>query len=150
MLRGTRVPEGYYLLLVSILTQNSRGEILVTRRAPEKKYAGRWEITGGCVQSGETALQGAVRELREETGIEAGVHEVLHCGTRIRADYIHEFYKVRKDVPLSEIKLQPGETDDAKWVTAAQFREMAERHMTITHQTAFFFDYYPDVFGFTG
>ena len=50
--RGQRVPPGRCVLLVSILTLNSRGEILLTKRAKEKKYACRWEITGGWVQSG--------------------------------------------------------------------------------------------------
>ena len=46
VLRGTPVPHGYYLMLVSIMTVRSDGRFLITKRAPEKNYAGRWEITG--------------------------------------------------------------------------------------------------------
>ena len=147
LIRGTKVPAGRRVLIVSIVTLNSSGEILLTRRAEGKTYAGCWEITGGCVQSGEDAREAALRELYEETGIRALPDEIIHCGTRMRTDYIHEFYRVHKDIPITGIRLQPGETDDARWVTPEEFRRMAQRRMTIAHQTAFFFECYPDIFG---
>lgn len=146
IVRGERVPEGCRLLLVSVMTVNSSGEILVTRRAPEKKYAGRWEVTGGCVQAGESAEQGALRELREETGICAVPAELQHCGSAERAGYIHEFFLVHKDVPLEEIRLQRGETDDACWVSPQRFLRMAESHLTIPHHNVMIFMHYADVF----
>ncbi len=45
-------------------------KILVVRRvAYDDTLAGEWELPGGGVDPGETIEQGALRELREETGL---------------------------------------------------------------------------------
>lgn len=148
--RGKRMPAGSYLLLVSIMTVNSRGELLLTRRSPEKRYAGRWEITGGCVQTGESAAEGACRELQEETGICVQPGELTDCGTAQRSGYFHAFFLIHKDVPADEIRLQPGETDAAKWVTPAEFLEMAEQRLMIPHHVPMILSHYTDIFGDAG
>jgi dihydroneopterin triphosphate diphosphatase len=48
-------------------------EFLVLRRAPGRLYAGQWRMVGGKIAPGETAWQAALRELREETGLEPHV-----------------------------------------------------------------------------
>ena len=44
------------------------GEVLLARRHPDLSEGGKWSIPGGYVNRDETALEGAVREVREETG----------------------------------------------------------------------------------
>lgn len=68
--RGEALPEGTYHLAVGIAVFNTKGDILLTQRAQVKsQYPGCWEMPGGCAQAGETSLEAACRELREETGI---------------------------------------------------------------------------------
>lgn len=45
-----------------------RVEFLALRRAPGRRLGGVWQPITGHLRRGETALAGAVRELREETG----------------------------------------------------------------------------------
>ena len=45
------------------------GELLVMRRAPER--LGYWSLVSGGLEPDETSWHAAVRELREETGLEA-------------------------------------------------------------------------------
>lgn len=52
------------------------GHALLARRGKEPD-AGLWGFPGGHVELGETALDAAVRELREETGIAAEALEYL-------------------------------------------------------------------------
>ena len=52
IVRGTKIPEGRHVLLVSIVTVNGKGEILLSKRAPGKTYEGCWEVTTDAV-SGE-------------------------------------------------------------------------------------------------
>ena len=66
---GTPIPKGMYHLAVEIWTIKPNGGILLTQRHQNKNYGLMWEATGGAVLSGESSIQGAVRELYEETGI---------------------------------------------------------------------------------
>ena len=74
--------HGEYHLVVVICVVNSKHEILLTLRHPDKeKYPNLWENTGGCIQAGETSRAGAVRELFEETGIRAAEEDFRNCAS---------------------------------------------------------------------
>ena len=123
-LRGTRWKRGEYGLVACVWVYDGKGNILLTRRAPEKSGAGSWENSGGAVKAGETSLEGVVRELFEETGIRANPadFELLGSGRDHNTHFDH--YCVRAAVPLSEIRLLPGETDDAQWATFDQVHQL--------------------------
>ena len=133
--RGTPIPQGKCLMLTAVMTLRSDGTFLMTRRAPEKKYAGRWEITGGCVQAGESPRQGAVRELFEETGIPAAESDLISCGAYRRAWYIHTFFLLRRDVTDDMLRMQSGETDAFRWVTKDEYQALVAAHHTIPQHT---------------
>lgn len=115
--RGEPTPSGLYHVAVCVWTVNSRSEILLTLRHPEKDmYPNYWENTGGAVQAGESSKAGAVRELFEETGIHAEENELTYLGSRREETAFFDSYIVRKDVPLSQLRLQETETVDAQWV----------------------------------
>lgn len=54
-----------------------KGRVLITRRAPGEKHAGRWEFPGGKVEPGETPEACLRRELLEELEIETEIGEKL-------------------------------------------------------------------------
>lgn len=120
------LPDEYHIV-VGIWTINNRNEILLTFRHPDKeKYPNFWENSGGCILSGETSKTGAVRELFEETGIIASESELFFLGTRKEKAAFVDTYIIRKDIELSELTLQEGETVDAQWVTLDKLDEMIE------------------------
>lgn len=126
-LRGTPWNKGEYGLVACVWVYDGRGRLLMTRRAPEKTFAGTWENSGGAVKAGETSLQAIVRELREETGIVAAPEEFeLFCTDRDRTAF-YDFYCLKRDIPLEDIILQPGETDAVKWVTFGEVHTMIDR-----------------------
>ncbi|MFC6591642.1 NUDIX domain-containing protein [Deinococcus lacus] len=61
---------------VGALIVNSRQEVLLTlrKRAPE---AGCWSITGGKVEFMETLEETAVREAKEESGLDVTIERLL-------------------------------------------------------------------------
>ena len=87
------------------------------------------------MQSGERAVEGAVRELFEETGIRAAESDLIPCGVFHRAGYIHTFFLLRRDVPDEQLRMQKGETDAFRWVTADEYRALVEAHQTIPQHT---------------
>jgi len=126
--RGEAMEPGAYHLGVDVWVINSKGEILLTLRAPEKDaLPNEWENTCGSVLAGETAIQGAMRELREETGIVAGAEELREFARRRTGDTHLFTYLLRRDVPLTSLVFQPGETVDAMYVTPDALDEMVAR-----------------------
>ena len=123
--RGDPMAPGTYHLGVDVWIVNAKNEILLTLRAPEKDaLPNEWENTCGSVLAGESALEGAMRELREETGIVAGPED-LRAFFYQRTRDVHLFtYLLRRDVPLSSLVFQPGETVDAMYVTPATLDDM--------------------------
>ena len=69
--RGTYWRHGEYGLVVCVWVYDGKGNLLLTRRAPGKSYAGTWENSGGAAKAGESSRQAIARELFEETGIRA-------------------------------------------------------------------------------
>jgi 8-oxo-dGTP diphosphatase len=73
----------------AIIIENG-GVVLVKRGHPP--LAGEWSIPGGVLEVGETVREAAVREAREETGLEVVVEELLGVYDRLMRD---EFGRVR-------------------------------------------------------
>ena len=121
--RGTPWKKGEYGLVVCVWVYDGQGKLLLTRRAPEKSFAGTWENSGGAALAGENSLQAIIRELREETGIIAAAEEFeLLASSRDRIAH-YDFYCLRRGSD-TKVALQPGETDAYQWVTFAQVHEM--------------------------
>ena len=71
----------YDLIECYVVRPGSTGhEFLLLRRAPGRYMAGAWHTVAGHIQSDETAVQIAMRELCEETAL---VPVELYCLDRI-------------------------------------------------------------------
>jgi len=63
----------------------SDGRALLIRRGSEP-LKGEWSIPGGTLELGETLVEGVRRELREETGLDVRVLELIEVFERIFLD----------------------------------------------------------------
>ena len=61
------------------------GKVLLIRRG-KSPMRGRWSLPGGRQELGETAREAAVREVREETGVEIRLGALLDVVDTIRRD----------------------------------------------------------------
>ena len=127
MTRGEKVPEGYFHLVCDVLVQHTDGTYLLMKRCGTKRvYPGWWEASaGGSVLAGEGPLEGARRELREETGIEDASWTFLGMEPRELYRSIHYSYLAVTDCPKDAIVFQEGETEDYRWVSRDEFKEFA-------------------------
>ena len=126
--RGDALPPGTYHIVAEVWTVNGLGSALLTRRDARKRlYPGLWENTGGVVLAGEDSRQGAVRELFEETGIRAEPDELTLLSSFQVGSVFVDAYLLQRNVALSDLTLQPGETVDARWATLPEIREIWDR-----------------------
>ena len=123
-IRGTKWNPGEYGLVVCVWVYDGKGKVLLTRRAKGKSYPGTWENPGGAVQAGESSRQAVVRELWEETGIKAAEEEFELLDSGLEGNIHYDYYCLKREVPLEDIVLLPGETDDVQWATFEQVRKM--------------------------
>ena len=65
---GRRYPDRPIVGVLAVVMRGDRA--LVVRRA-NPPMSGRWGFPGGVLELGETVAQGAMRELKEETGVQA-------------------------------------------------------------------------------
>ena len=122
--RGSPRQPGEYGLVVCVWVHDGEGHLLLTRRAKGKSFAGTWENSGGAAQAGEDSLTAVIRELREETGICARPEEFEFLSSTRDGSNFYDHYCLQKNIPIEQVKLLPGETDDAMWVSFEQMHKL--------------------------
>lgn len=122
--RGTSWGAGEYGLAVCVWVYDGKGKFLLTRRAKGKSFAGTWENSGGAAQTGETSRTAIARELFEETGIRAEPEEFEFLETDRDRNMFYDHYCLKRQVPLKDIVLLPGETDDVMWASFGKIHWM--------------------------
>lgn len=123
LIRGEPVPEGLCHLVCEVLVQHTDGSFLLMQRDFNKKgYPGMFEATaGGSVLKGETAICGAIRELKEETGITANNLIQIYNKLNDKHNTIYCGFLCVTDCTKSDIILQEGETIAYIWLSKDDF-----------------------------
>ena len=134
--RGNILEKGEYHIVVTALILNSKNEILISKRAKNKKYGLMWECNGGSILAGETSLDGVIREIKEELGIEFSKKEAIFL-KEIKEDgemsKFADIWLFKKDIKNEEITLPDGEAIEYKWVSIEEFIKIVnERTMVPT------------------
>lgn len=128
LFRDEPIPEGVYHIVVEIYTVTENNEVLITQRHQNKPWALKWEVTGGSILKGETPEQGAIRELREETGIEVKDSDLNFVYSYINrnAPSIYKCYVVFINKKETKIQLQEGETIDYRYLPYKEFKQFIQ------------------------
>jgi 8-oxo-dGTP pyrophosphatase MutT (NUDIX family) len=126
------VPEPIPRTTARVLPVNEEGEVLLLQdQDPALPGVLRWGSIGGAVDEGETLIDAALRELREETGIEVAATELTEPflrstydftwgwgGTAYRSDATFFGLLLDRDVPISFDhleELEVGNVFAAQW-----------------------------------
>ena len=91
---------------------NNKDEILLIHH-----NAGHWDFPKGHVEEGETEVQTAIREVKEETNIDVKVNEEYRYSTQYspKEDVIKEVvYFLAKNISSNKVA-QESEVSEVKW-----------------------------------
>ena len=104
------------------------GRILLQRRSQRKENnPNLWDVSAaGHLSAGESAVDAAVRETREELGLTLGREELKLVATLREScvlnnhtyydNEFHEIFVVVRDVDIGALTLDPEEVAEVKWV----------------------------------
>lgn len=90
--KGLPLVEAAVVILI-----DKEGKFFLAERPPGKAMAGVWEPPGGKIEPGEASAEAAVRELKEEAGVEVASQD-LEFITKV--SYPYEKYTLAMDVYL--------------------------------------------------
>ncbi len=131
-IRGERIPEGYYHLVVHVWIRNAKGEYLISQRSADRPtHPLLWECVGGSVLKGESSLEGALRETREEVGLDLSgtrgtlVRSVVGRLIRgVRSSDIVDVWLFPYDGAVDLTKAATREVAQTVWMTKRQIRDL--------------------------
>ena len=146
-IRGEEIPEGCYHLVVHVWIRNSRGEYLIAQRSADRPtFPLKWECVGGSVLKGESSLEGALRETKEEVGLslppEGGRLAYSVTGRvvdGVRFSDIVDAWLFSYDGPVDLRQADSNEVAQTLWLKKEQVRELYDRG-ELVHTLGYFFE----------
>lgn len=118
-------PDGFFHVVSAVCVVGVDGRVLITQRAPTKEWALSWEFPAGSALAGETSVEAAIRELREETGLEVSADSLELVGRVTEESALLDLYVTRAP-RVTDLALDPDEVCDAAWVPLADVRRRCE------------------------
>ena len=124
--RGQEMMAGDYHLVVHVWIVNDDGQFLIQRRQPWKiGFPGMWDCSAaGAAVMGDDSEQAAIREVKEEIGIDLDIENGERLFTVKFQRGFDDIWLVRQNVAIEDLHLQEEEVAEAKWVSEAEIREM--------------------------
>lgn len=125
-----------------VLDAEARILLLQVRDATNPQFGTAWELPGGGMEAGETYAQAALRELREETGLEVAPETLVAPRWRRQVSYTYRGIRWQQDEHILAVRVgeacpaiadsfrQGVEKDDvldARWWSAQQISASSER-----------------------
>ena len=125
--KGETIPDGNYIIVVLTMIQNSKGEFLIQKRSKQKN--GLYGATGGHCKTGETGLEGAITEIKEEIGLDVKPEEMvlLFEGREDKEQVFFELYYLKRDIDISKLKLQKEEVESVEWMSIERINELVDK-----------------------
>ncbi len=129
---------GLWHKTVHIWIVNGKNEVLLQKRCAQKETnPNKWTTaTSGHLSAGDSSMEGAIRELGEEIGLQVEENELQYLFTvkdcavvensekRIIENELVDVYLIKKDINITKLKLQEEEVASVKWFSYEEFRKM--------------------------
>ncbi|MEH7883931.1 GNAT family N-acetyltransferase [Bacillus sp. JJ1609] len=124
--RGQEMKDGDYHIVVHVWIMNDKGEFLIQKRQPWKKgWSNMWDCSAaGSAILGDNSEMAAVREAKEELGIDLDIASGERLFTVKFSCGFDDIWLVRQNIAIEDLSLQEEEVADAKWASEVEIKEM--------------------------
>ena len=142
--------DGDWHKSVHIWIVNDKNEVLLQKRSSNKdSHPNMWDIScAGHLIAGDTSISGALREAKEELGLDLCSSQLQLIGQRKKAScYTQAFinnefsdvYLLRLSIDIHELQLQTEEVSEVKFVSLDTFKNMirAKDKTLVMHNEVF-------------
>ena len=146
--------NGWYHNTIHLWLYTAKGEILLQQRSHTKTiHPLLWDVSvAGHVDTGETFIEAAIRETKEEIGLKLKSKDLIKIGTKlyetiynngaIRDNEFHQIYIAKLKVELKNLIPQKDEVEALKLVDFATFLRLLESSLVNRHFIASNANYY--------
>ena len=126
----------FSIRVTGILIEN--GKILLVRQRVSDKR--NWSLPGGRVERGETLNQGLIREIKEETGVEAEIVRLLYVCDVAASDntVLHITFLLKRtggEITLPSNEFDENPISDVKFVSISELDKygFSEKFIQLIH-----------------
>ena len=140
-IRGEQLPIDGYHLVVHVWIRNSKGQYLISQRSANRPtYPLMWECIGGSAVKGEDSLLGAIRDAKEEVGVDLMLEngKVLFTKTRKIFNDIMNGWLFDYDGEVDLGNATTDEVEQATWMNREQIKELFDANMFVDTLEYFF------------
>lgn len=138
-IRGNDLPDDLYHLVVHVWIKNRGGMYLIAQRSETRKsFPLMWECVGGSVLKDEASLDGALREVKEEVGIDLDrkngrlvFSEIRHIIDGKKFNDILDVWLFNYD---GKVNLENATTDEVcqvKWLSKDEIKELYDEGLLV-------------------
>jgi len=117
--------KGEFVQAVHIWIRDKNGKFLIQKTSPEKGSI--FAVTGGMIECGQSHIETAVREIKEELGITVQEDDMTYLGNVTHGDYILLHVYLVNNIFDKKFVLQESEVESLHWMS---IEELEERNVT--------------------
>jgi len=127
--RGKKLADGDFHLVVHVWIRTSKNRYIISKRKTNRPiFPGLWECTGGSAIAGDDSLTTALKETKEELGIDLDPKNgrVIHQydGTNTFSPNFVDVWLFEQKVKIEDIVCQETEVEEARIVSKEEILKM--------------------------
>ncbi|MDQ5927910.1 MAG: nucleoside triphosphatase [Patescibacteria group bacterium] len=107
-------------LIVHTVIANDRGEVLILQRSKhDDVLPGYWDIPGGTLEDGEDPAEGAIRETKEETGLDVSDVRLFFQKSNVDTSKNKQFITLvfHARTSATDVTVSPEDHDTYAWIS---------------------------------
>ena len=132
--RGNPLPKDRYHLVVNVWIKNSEGKYLISRRSKTRpKNPLMFETVGGAALKGENSIEAAIREVKEELGIDLNIKStnLIHSVVRKNLNSISDAFLFHYNGIVDLKNASTDEVESVKWMTTDEIYELHKNGLLV-------------------